>query len=130
MQPAMPISYRIDPDRALVLAEAWGVLTDHDILAHKTNLANDPTFAPTMAQLTDVRRIERLDVTAAGVRAMVAHDAAHAERRAGHRLALVVPSDSAFGMARMYQLMGGQDEGGVGVFRTMEEAREWLSRIT
>jgi hypothetical protein len=125
----MPMSYRIEPDRALVLTEAWGVLTDQDILTHKAKLLSDPAFNPAMAQISDVRRIERLDVTTAGVRAMVGHDAANADRRLGHRMALVVPSDSAFGMARMYQQLGGHEDGSVGVFRTMEEARAWLAVV-
>jgi hypothetical protein len=122
----MPMSYRIDPEQALVLTEAWGVLTDQDILAHKTKLLNDPAFGPHLAQLSDIRQIERLEVTTAGVRAMVEHDAAHTDRREGHRMAFVVSGDSVFGMARMYQLTGNQ-ESNVGVFRTMEEARAWLA---
>lgn len=123
----MPISYRIDSKRQLILTRAWGVLTDAELLAHKERLLHDAAFDPRMPQLSDVREIERLDVTAAGVRAMVAHDAANSERRNGHRMALVVPMDEAFGMARMYELMGQGQDGGVGVFRTLAEAEAWLA---
>ena len=56
---------------------------------------------------------------------MVAHDERHTHRLAAHKMALVVPLDSSFGMARMYQLMGRRDPN-IGVFRTMAEAETWL----
>jgi hypothetical protein len=121
----MPISYKIDLNRRMVLTRSWGVLTDADILAHKTQLAADPDFCPTMGQLSDVRDIERLEVTTDGVKAMVAHDQAHADRRVGHRLAFVVSSDEAFGMARMYSQRSGSEL--VSVFRTLVDAEDWLN---
>ena len=126
----MPISYRIDRERAVVLTEAWGVLTDADILGHKARLLNDPGFDSRMPQLSDIRNIDRLDVTPIGVRAMVDHDAANADRRAGHRMGLVVPKDVVFGMARMYQQMGSRADSGVEVFRTMEEPDAWLASLS
>lgn len=122
----MPLTYRIDTARRLVLTHASGVLTDADLLAHKDRLVQDAAFDPGMAQLSDIRDIERLEVTAAGVRAMVDHDNSNAARRSGHRMALVVPKDDAFGMARMYQLMNRKEEDNIGVFRTMEDAAAWL----
>jgi hypothetical protein len=120
----MPISYKIDLDRRLVYTRSWGVLTDADILAHKEQLALDPKFCPTMGQLSDVREIERLAVTTEGVKAMVAHDQAHADRRSGHRVAFVVSTDEAFGMARMYSQRSNPDL--VSVFRSLTDAVEWL----
>lgn len=122
----MPISYRIDPARRLVLTRAWGVLTDADILDHKEQLAKDPDFDATMPQLSDVRSVERLDVTTDGVKAMVAHDTDNADRVAGHRMALVVSSDEVFGMPRMYGLRRGAAGKDVGVFREVAEAEAWL----
>lgn len=122
----MPIDYQIDSEHQLIRTRAWGVLSDADILSLKTRLINDPAFDPAMPELSDVSAIERLEVTAAGVKAMVAHDAAHSDRRSGFRIALVVPADEAFGMARMYQLMGDGNAHKVGVFRTLADAEEWL----
>jgi hypothetical protein len=123
----MPISYRIDSSRGLVLTEAWGILTDADILDHKDRLLKDPAFDPSMAQLSDVRRVEDLRVTRNGVAAMIQHDVGNAAYREGHRLAIVISLEVAFGMARMYQIMSEQRENAVGVFRTMHEAMAWLA---
>jgi hypothetical protein len=121
----MPISYSIDPERRLVLTKAWGVLTDNDLLQHKENLARDPAFSVGMRELSDVREIQRLDVTSTGVRAMVAHDDRRAHQSAQHRMALVVPNDEVFGMARMYQTMGAPDNP-VRIFRNLQLAEAWL----
>jgi hypothetical protein len=66
----MPISYRIDEARALVLTTATGALTDADILGLKARLQVDPRWSPGMRELADVREIDRLDVTTEGVRRM------------------------------------------------------------
>lgn len=121
----MPISYTIDAARKIILTTAWGTLTDADLLEHKEKLNRDPAFTPQMRQLSDIRAIDRLEVTTTGVAAMVAHDSRHPQQRDGHRLAMVVPDDEVFGMARMYQMMGGSDRP-VRVFRNMTEAEEWL----
>jgi len=121
----MPISYRIDADARLVRTVADGVLTDAELLAHKAQLAADPAFQAGMHQLSDVRGVERLDVSADGVRSFVAHDAQHVERFAGHRMAIVASEAVVFGMARMYQTMSSVD---VGVFRNIEDALAFLGK--
>jgi hypothetical protein len=121
----MPLTYRIVSEERLVLTEGSGVLTDADVLAHKERLLSDPAFQPGMRELSDIRAIERIAVTPEGVRAMVDYD-----RRAGvaaHRLALVVSQEVAFGMARMYQLVGAREDQSVGVFRSIDEAMQWLN---
>ena len=122
----MPMSYRIDDDRQWIMTTAWGVLTDADVLSHKAALSRDPKFRVGMSELSDVSAIERLEVTTEGVRAMVAHDRVHGDRRSAHRLALVVPAPEVFGMARMYQMMSAPDES-IGVFRDIVEASAWLA---
>ena len=121
----MPISYTIDTERKLILTKAWGALSDQDLLNHKAALSRDPAFQPGMRELSDVRSIERLDVTSRGVRAMVAHDDTQPGPGGPHRMALVVPNDEVFGMARMYQTMGGADKP-IRIFRDIAIAEAWL----
>ncbi len=122
----MPISYRIDKQRRLVLTTATGVLTDEELLDHKRALIVDPEFEPGMRELSDVRTIERLSVTPAGVRKMVALDQDHADRLGDYRLAIVALADASFGTARMYQMLTEANVQNIGVFRQMEEAEKWL----
>jgi hypothetical protein len=122
----MPITYRVDAGEALVLTTATGTLTDQDILAHKKALLEDPSVVPGMAELSDVRAMTDLSVTPDGVRMFTSFDRANAP--ATDRLAIVASQDFTFGTARMYQMGGAEDN--VGVFRTVEEARDWLGLPT
>jgi len=119
----MPIKYEIDPSRRLILTTADGVLTDTDVIGHKKALIADPAFQPGMLELSDVRDVNQLDVTPEGIRVFTSFDRAHDDQPG--RLAIVASEDFVFGMARMYQ-MSTTDDSNVGVFRSMEEAKEWL----
>lgn len=122
----MPITYRIDTARGLVLTTATGVLTDDELLEHKRALAADPAFAPGMRQLSDVRAVEQLAVTSEGVRLMVALDRDQADQLGDYRLAIVTGADVVFGTARMYQTMTDDQLNHVQIFRDMDDARAWL----
>jgi hypothetical protein len=123
----MPISYQIDEARRLVLTTASGALTDSDILRLKARLVADPKWKPGMRELSDVRLIDRLEVTADGVRQMMMRDECHAAALASYRLAIVVSHQVVYGMARMYQMLTEQIVPDVRVFRDMEEAKRWLA---
>ncbi len=122
----MPISYRIDRKRRLVLTTAIGTLTDEELVSHKRALIADPEFGPGMRELSDVRAIEGLTVTPDGVRKMAALDREHTERLGDYWLAIVAPADATFGTARMYQMLTESNLEHIGVFRGLEEARVWL----
>ena len=121
----MPITYQIDTDAHLVRTVATGVVVDADLRAHEDKLVVDPAFEPAMAQLVDGRTIERLDVSAEGIRQFVLNETRHAERLANHRVAILASENMVFGMARMYQTLS---DVRVGVFRSMAEAMAFLGR--
>lgn len=122
----MPLTYRILPQHDLVWTTATGVLTDDDILDHKRRLLADPARRPNMRELSDIRRITELAVTPAGVQRMAAMDSNDAAELGDHRLALVAGEDVVVGMARMYAAFTEQHVPHVGVFRSLEEALQWL----
>lgn len=123
----MPISYEIDHDAGMIHTLATGTLTDEDVYAHKRRLLRDPRYRPGMQEIADVRGVSELAVTPEGIRHMVAMDDRDADRLAGRRLAIVAGSDLVFGMARMYQQSAEQTAQRIGVFRTIDEGRAWLS---
>src|SRR5262245_10601393 len=125
----MPISYQIDEARGLILTTASGTLTDSDILQLKARLLADPRWKPGMRELSDVRTIDRLEVTAGGVAQMALRDESDAAALASYRLAIVVSHQLVYGMARMYQLFTEQSVPNVRVFRDMEDARNWLEAV-
>ena len=103
-----------------------GVLTDQEMFRHKQVLLDDPDFRPDLKELSDVRGIEKLDITPDGVRQFAALDQEHGRKLGEHRLAIVVSEAAVFGMARMYQTFTEENVQHVQVFRDMSEAREWL----
>jgi len=121
----MPIDYRIDSTLGAVFTVATGVLTDQDLLQHKRRLLEDPRFHAGLAELSDVRNIDRLDVTPDGIRRFAQQDAA-AAGLGDYRLAIVASEPVVFGMARMYQAHTADALSNVMVFRTVSEARAWL----
>jgi hypothetical protein len=123
----MPIWYRIDEERGLVLTTASSTLTDADILELKAKLSADPRWSPGMRELADIRGIDRLDVIAAGVRQMANQDAAAGPALGSYRLAIVAPQNEVYGMARMYQMLTEVSVPNVMVFRDLESAADWLN---
>ncbi len=122
----MPISYKIDPQQRLIFTTAKGVLTGEEVMEHKQLLLHDPAFEPGMRELSDVRCVERLEVTPAGIQHMVAMDKSTATGLDDYRLAIVASADVIFGMARMYQALTEDNIQSVRVFRSIEEAKDWL----
>ena len=122
----MPIRYEIDDAQGVVWTTASGVLTDEELIQHKQALVADPRFRPGMKEFSDVRGVDRLDVTPQGIARFIQFDQMHSEALNGHKLALVVPTDFVFGMGRMYQQRVDGEVSSVQVFRDQDEARAWL----
>lgn len=119
----MPATYRIDSDRGVVITTLQGRVTDRDLADHQRQVRADPAFHPGLDQLVDGRAITEVRVTSGGVRAVAVSDY-FAE---GTRRALVMDSDVAYGMARMFEMLRASGPEEVRVFRTIGEAQVWLA---
>ena len=122
----MPISYRIDGSRCLILTTVSESLTVDELLAHKAALLADPQFRPGLKELSDVRGVKSLTLGVADVRRLAGFDSEHKAELGAYKLALVARDDFVFGMARMYQQSTDENISNVGVFRSVEQATEWL----
>ena len=124
----MPIVYRIDHENRIVLARAYGVLTDEDVFNYQHSVWSGPELAGynelgEMAGVTDIaipsiHRVRDLAMTAAEMDSEVMA-----------KVAIVAPEDLGFGLARMFQAYREMEKASrkvVGVFRTLEEAFAWL----
>ncbi len=118
----MPVSYRIDRERRIVFTEASGVLTDSDVIEFQRRLRDDPEFEPDFRQLADCRAIEEVGMTSQGV----GEASSRSPFSQGSLRAIVVSSDVAFGMARMFENLRHEARDEIRVFREAEEARRWL----
>ena len=119
----MPAFYKIDKDRRLVLTTAWGVFTYADALSHQRKPTEDPDFDPRFSQIADFTQVTQFDVT---------DDDVHRFAQSSifspvSRRAILMPNEAAFGLGRMYEILRGfEGEKGIRVFRTIEEALEWV----
>lgn len=118
----MPITYEIDTNARVVYSEAFGVLTESETATHYDRISRDPAFHPDYRQLCDLQRVTELKAS----RDFLRNLAMTSIFDRGTRRAVVAPTDHYYGLARMLQAFSDLDGREVGVFRTEEEAREWL----
>lgn len=119
---AVPATFVIEPERRLVRSRAWGVIVDADLQGTQRGVREDPRFDPHFRQIYDFTEVTQVRLTGACVRALAgsspfARDA---------RRAIVVASDVAFGMARMYMLVSDRDSSVFRIFRDLAAAERWL----
>jgi hypothetical protein len=125
----MPLEYRIDQERRLVVATATGVLHDDEVFAYQRAAWSKPELAG-FDEVFDLGGVKEL-VPASSESARGLADLASTMDVAGapSRLAIVAPQDFAYGLARMYaayRMLHPRGEKAVQVFRSMEAALDWL----
>lgn len=118
----MPITYRIDISRGLVLARVLGSINPEGAVAHLHALGEDPDFEPSFDLIFDLTESTGSRATPAQLRAVIEAS----PFGSGSRRAAVVSEDYAYGMARMYEVYVEDLGGEFQVFRSLEEARAWL----
>jgi hypothetical protein len=125
----MPIEYRVDHERQLVVARAVGVLTHEEMLDYQRTVFSDARAAM-YNELVDMTQVQHIDVkSSSGVKEVAMISAAMDVPGAERRFAIVASDDLAFGLGRMYEAyreMQPQSRKRVGVFRTMREAMDFL----
>jgi hypothetical protein len=126
----MPIVYRIDHERKVVLTRGYRAFTDEDVFTYQHTVWSRPDVAGyselvdmtfvTDIPLPSIHRVRDLATTAASMD----HPSAAA------RMAIVAPDDLAFGLGRMFESYKSFDERTtkeVSVFRTFPEAYAFLN---
>lgn len=118
----MPAEYRIDESRGCVLSHARGVVTDDDLLGHQRRLIAEPGFRSDLNQLWDVRNLDGVEVTVGAIRTLAQLN----PFGKGSRRALLVDSQLAYGLARMFQSYTDASLDEVEVFWDEAAAHHWL----
>jgi len=119
----MPVTYRIEKKRKLVVSTALGLLTFHDASEYLSQLESDAHFSLEYGHLWDfagVTEVAFKDDDIAGFAGRPAFSASS-------RHAFVAPSDLAYGLARRFESyleLAGVTR--VETFRDKEEALRWL----
>jgi len=117
--------YRVLEKWRIVLTTAEGEITAEDLESHAEALAKD-VRAGEFDELTDLTRVTSASATTEAVRRMGMWLRDEDTNRPGAKLAIVAPSDAAFGMGRLYQAHRDHPDIEIRVFRDMSEGLTWL----
>ena len=125
----MPIIYRIDHKRRLVLARGVGVFRGSDPFEYQQQVWTRPDVAG-YDELVDMSTVTEVDLSNPDRMRQLAGVASSSDSpQGGERLAIVAPTDLTFGLARMYEThrtLQSRSTRSVGVFRTLAEALAFL----
>ena len=121
----MPADYLINRNLGVVFSQAWGVLTDSDLLDHQRRLAQDERFQPDLNQIFSFEDVTVVEVTPAGIQTL-------AERTlfgVGSRRAFVVQPGAMkmFGLMRMFEMLTAEHPDKLRVqFDHLSTALQWI----
>jgi len=117
----MPVSYKIDKKRRLIVTWGEGCVTFAEVRDHQDRLLNEPDFDETFNQLVDATRVTKLDVSAEEARVIASRQiVASTSRRA-----FVATEPSIYGVGRMMETYHGS-KAQVCVFHSLDAALAWL----
>jgi hypothetical protein len=119
----MPAYFRIDKEHKLVMSTIYGVFTVADGLAHQEQLLKDPDFDLNFSQLLDCTHVTKAELGPDDVRRLAQRSIFSSDARR----AILVASDSVFGLARMFVMSReALGEKGIRVFHDRDEALYWV----
>jgi hypothetical protein len=121
----MPFATSFYRDRRLIITRAWGHITFADVRVYQQELGQRPEFDPTWAHVVDARDSIQVDMSSDEIRQL----AETSVLVPSARRAMVATDLAVFGIFRMFgtffELQ--MDASAVGVFKTLDEAIEWVS---
>ena len=118
----MPIEYRFDHSRKLIIVTAAGSLSADDLLNHQIQVHNDPSHDPTYSQLNDMRTADLTSIDADCVEVL----SQRAIPKVGTKIAFVVRNEIAKELARMFESLRDGTGEEFRVFRDLDAAFTWL----
>ena len=110
-----------------VFVQTQGEASDRDFDDLITMLVNSPKWVVGTRQLVDHRELIMKNLSSDSMQRIMDIVKKHSKKLGNGRCAFVVKDALGFGIARMYELIGGESiHIEVGVFYSLNEAVEWL----
>ncbi len=126
----MPIEFHCDHGKRLVLAKAYGILTEEEIFGYQREVWSREEIIG-YDEVIDMSEVEKIESAQSNrIKDLAALAASMDSRSTRTKFAIVATTDYAFGLGRMYEAhrtMNDRSTKEVAVFRTMEEALAWIS---
>ena len=123
----MAILYRIDPGQRLVEMHISGEINVAEVEENLGRLIADPAYRPEYNALVDLSESPTL-FTSEQIRSLADY-VRHRMPMASSRRAVVVKTDVAFGLIRMYEAFTEDLPRSFRVFRSLKDAQEWLGLL-
>ena len=122
----MPIKYDIIEEQKLILATGSGIVTANDVISHLDSLATANQYIAPMKKLVDYRTIESISISPNDASIIARKKKELSKYFSGEKCAFVSPGDLTYGSARVHQALVDSADFNTEVFRSIEEAQEWL----
>ncbi len=120
----MPVSYRFDVD--VIVIEMIGEYSVNDLRMTVLKSFEDAGLPKRPTLLLDLSKSQSISKRSSAIINEMANFIASFGKRFGNRLALAAPDDLTYGLMRMSSARADSFGINVEIFRTYEEAREWL----
>lgn len=122
----MPIDYRFDAARSLLIVIARGAVGDEVMMEFARKIAEDTSVPSDCQKYIDLCGLEESTVSPAVIRRAAELLSSSGAPAGPGRTAMVAGRDFAYGLARMYQSYRSLDPERFRVFRDAREALDWL----
>jgi hypothetical protein len=120
----MSVEFRVDSEEGLVLGVLKGEVTVDEIMAALGELFGSDEYEPHYNGITDLRDTA-WESNQEDLRRLVQFLIKHRKSIGKHRSAIVVSSERAYGMSRMFEVFSEATPIKVRVFRDWDEAMKW-----
>ncbi len=123
----MPITYRIDEGRKLVVTTVGGPLSEAEIHAHAAAVERDPRVGTSDRSIVDITESAKPCFGGKVISELAMTAQALGQLLSARRVALIASTDAGYGLARVFQgFREGTGDGEMRVFRSRPEAEAWL----
>jgi len=123
----LSVTITVDAERRRIHSRIAGTVTLATLQDYYRELYAHSQFEPTMCELFDLSGVTEIALTAAEVRDFSHSTAVNTCKGKGVRVAILAPSDLAFGLARLYELTQVNSSNTLNVVRTLAAAEDWLA---
>jgi len=121
----MTVEFRIDREDRIVYGVIKGEVDVNEVLAGLEDVISRDDYEPELDGITDLRDM-RWESDQGDLRRLVHFLIEHREKIGKSRSAVVVSSDRAYGMTRMFEVFSEQAPIKVRVFRDFDKAKAWV----
>ena len=122
----MPISFRYDPDRDLILSTFSGFVSQQDLLGFIDSVHTNEHFRTTANELIVTENTTGTDMDADLLLLISQRSQELSVTTPDKKIALVPTTELDFGFARMYKTMAEKTLWQIEIFRDRDEALVWL----